>query len=88
MEQSPILQYTVVCLNKHTNPHIHSHTYINTHTHTYTLMNTDIHIHNPNTYTHKFTYTIDVKKVDKQFTHAMNVKDRHANGTFINKLTK
>ena len=23
-----------------------------------------------------------------QFTHAMNVKDRYANGTFIDKLTK
>ena len=32
--------------------------------------------------------SIDIKKVDKQLTHAMNVKDRYANGTFIDKLTK
>ena len=31
---------------------------------------------------------IDIKKVDKQLTHAMHVKDRHVNDTFINKLTK
>ena len=30
---------------------------------------------------------IDVKTVDKQLTHPMNVKDRYANGTFIDKLT-
>ena len=28
-------------------------------------------------------YTIDIKKVDKQLTHAMHVKDRHVNDTFI-----
>ena len=33
-------------------------------------------------------YTIDIKKVDKQLTHAIYVKDRYANGTFIDKLTK
>ena len=32
--------------------------------------------------------TINIKKVDKQLTHAMHVKDRYANGTFIDKLTK
>ena len=32
--------------------------------------------------------TIDIKKVDKQLTHAMHVKDRHVNDTFIDKLTK
>ena len=26
--------------------------------------------------------------MDKQLTHAMHVKDRYANGTFINKLSK
>ena len=31
---------------------------------------------------------IDVKKVDKQFTHAIHVKNRYANGNFIDKLTK
>ena len=31
---------------------------------------------------------IDIKKVDKQLTHAMHVKDRHVNDTFIDKLTK
>ena len=31
---------------------------------------------------------IDIEKVDKQLTHAMHVKDRHVNDTFINKLTK
>ena len=31
--------------------------------------------------------TIDIKKVDKQFTHAMHVKYRHVNDTFIDKLT-
>ena len=31
---------------------------------------------------------IDVKKVDKQLTHAMHIKDRYANGTFIDKLTQ
>ena len=31
---------------------------------------------------------IDIKKVDKQLTHAMYVKDRYVNGTFIDKLTK
>ena len=31
---------------------------------------------------------IDIKKVDKQLMHAMIVKDRYANGTFIDKLTK
>ena len=31
---------------------------------------------------------IDIKKVDKQLTHAMHVKDRHMNDTFIDKLTK
>ena len=33
-------------------------------------------------------YSIDIKKVDKQLTHAMHVKDRHVNDTFIDKLTK
>ena len=33
-------------------------------------------------------HTIDIKKVDKQLTHAMHVKDRHVNGAFIDKLTK
>ena len=33
-------------------------------------------------------YTIDIKKVDKQLTHAMHVKDIHVNDTFIDKLTK
>ena len=32
--------------------------------------------------------SIDIKKVDKQLTHAMHVKDRHVNDTFIDKLTK
>ena len=31
---------------------------------------------------------IDMKKVDRQLTHAIHVKDRYANGTFIDKLTK
>ena len=31
---------------------------------------------------------IDIKKVDKQLTHAMHVKDGHVNDTFIDKLTK
>ena len=31
---------------------------------------------------------IDIKKVDKQLTHAMHVKDIHVNDTFIDKLTK
>ena len=31
---------------------------------------------------------IDIKKVDKQLTHAMHVKDRHVNDTFIDKLSK
>ena len=31
---------------------------------------------------------IDIKKVDKQLTHAMHVKDRHVNDTFIDKSTK
>ena len=35
-----------------------------------------------------YIYSIDIKKVDKQLTHAMHVKDRYANGTFIDKLTK
>ena len=30
---------------------------------------------------------IDIKKVDKQLTHVMHVKDRHVNDTFINKLS-
>ena len=33
------------------------------------------------------TKIIDIKKVYKQFMHAMNVKDRYMNGTFIDKLT-
>ena len=37
---------------------------------------------------HTHIYTIDIKKVDKQLTHTMHVKDRHVNDTFINKLTK
>ena len=32
--------------------------------------------------------SIDIKKVDKQLTHAMHVKDRYVNDTFIDKLTK
>ena len=32
--------------------------------------------------------TIDIKKVDKQLTHAMHVKDRYVICTFIDKLTK
>ena len=35
-----------------------------------------------------YDYIIDIKKVDKQLTHAMHVKDRHVNDTFIDKLTK
>ena len=31
---------------------------------------------------------IDIKKVDKQLTHALHVKDIHVNDTFIDKLTK
>ena len=38
--------------------------------------------------THTRTHTIDIKKVDKQLTHAMYVKDRLGNDTFIDKLTK
>ena len=34
------------------------------------------------------TIVINIKKVDKLLTQAMHVKDRHANGTFIDKLTK
>ena len=34
------------------------------------------------------THSIYVKKVDKQLTHAMHVKDRYVNDTFIDKLTK
>ena len=30
-----------------------------------------------------YIYTIDIKKVDKQLTHAMHVKDRYLNDTFI-----
>ena len=33
-------------------------------------------------------HIIDIKKVDKQLTHAMHVKDRYMNDTFIDKLTK
>ena len=40
------------------------------------------------THTHRCMRTIDIKKVDKQLTHAMHVKDRHVNDTFIDKLTK
>ena len=35
-----------------------------------------------------YLYIIDIKKVDKQLTYAMHVKDRYANGIFIDKLTK
>ena len=31
---------------------------------------------------------INIKKVDKQLTHAIHVKDRYVNDTFIDKLTK
>ena len=31
---------------------------------------------------------IDIKKVNKQLTHKMHVKDRYVNGTFMDKLTK
>ena len=34
------------------------------------------------------TIIIDIKKVDKQLTNAMHVKDRHVNDTFIDKFTK
>ena len=33
-------------------------------------------------------WVIDIKKVDKLLTHAMHVKDRYLNGTFIDKLIK
>ena len=39
-------------------------------------------------HSYKHIYTIDIKKVNKQLTHAMHVKDRYENGTFIYKLTK
>ena len=32
--------------------------------------------------------TININKVDKLLMHAMHVKDRYMNETFINKLTK
>ena len=32
--------------------------------------------------------SIDIKKVDKQLTPAMHVKNVYVNDTFINKLTK
>ena len=35
-----------------------------------------------------YLFTIVIKKVDKQLMHAMYVKDRYVNGTFIDKLTK
>ena len=35
-----------------------------------------------------YLMTIDIKKVYKQLTYAMNVIDRYANGTLIDKLTK
>ena len=35
-----------------------------------------------------YVLPIDIKKVDKQLTHAMHVKDIHVNDTFIDKLTK
>ena len=28
-----------------------------------------------------YVYVIDIKKMDKQLTHAMHVKDRYVNGT-------
>ena len=31
---------------------------------------------------------IDIKRVDKQLTHAMHVKDRYVNDTLFDKLTK
>ena len=31
--------------------------------------------------------SINIKKVDKQLTHAMNVKDRYVNDTLVDKLT-
>ena len=37
---------------------------------------------------HTRLHTIDIHKVDKQLTHAMHVKDRHVNDTFIDKFTK
>ena len=39
-------------------------------------------------YMNSHIHTIDIKKVDKQLTHAMHVKDRHVNDTFIDKFTK
>ena len=39
-------------------------------------------------YNYTRVYTIDIKNVDKQLTHAMHVKGRYANETFIDKLTK
>ena len=41
----------------------------------------------PNSY-NMTIYIVDINKVDKQLTHAMYVKDRYANSTFIDKLTK
>ena len=43
------------------------------------ILKTKINIH---------SIIIDIKKVDKQLTHAMHVKDTHVNDTFIDKLTK
>ena len=39
-------------------------------------------------YINLLSIIIDIKKVDKQLTHAMHVKDRHVNDTFIDKFTK
>ena len=46
------------------------------------------HIYDIHTHNHAHIYTIDINKVDTKLTHAMHVKDRYMNGTFINKLTK
>ena len=52
-----------------------------------------VHLNQPiktvNKYIYIYIYSnIDIKKVDKQLTHAMHAKYRYMNGTLIDKLIK
>ena len=68
---------------------MHIYTYTSVYIHIYIFTHIITHTYNhPQCGSHTHEHTIDIKKVDEQLTHAIHVKDRYANGIFIDKLTK
>ena len=82
-----IFNVYIICLNKPLQLQLQLHTYTYTNIYTHTLIHSYSHtLILTYSHTHTHIHIIDIKKVDKQLTHAMHVKDRYANVTLIDLL--